>query len=57
MCLAQGPQPNDAGEAQARSLVVSSQAFFHWATVHPNCIFKIGHTCGLILNLFLTSVC
>ena len=57
MCLAQGPQPSDAGEARTRSLLVASQAFYHRATALPNCICKIGHTCGLILNLFLTSVC
>ena len=32
MCLAQGPQRNDAGEAQARGLSVSSQALYDWAT-------------------------
>ena len=29
MSLAQGPQRSDAGEAQARSLSVSSQALYH----------------------------
>ena len=32
MCLAQGPQPSDAGEAQTRCLLVSSQALYLWAT-------------------------
>ena len=32
MCLAQGPQRSDAGEARTRSLSVSSQALYHWAT-------------------------
>ena len=35
MCLAQGPQPSDAGEAKKRSLWVSSQVLYHWATVLP----------------------
>ena len=36
MCLAQGPQHSDAGEAQARGLSVSSQGLYHWATALPN---------------------
>ena len=32
MCLAQGPQHSDAGEAQTRGPLVSSQALYHWAT-------------------------
>ena len=35
MCLAQGPQRNDAGEARTRGPSVSSQALNHWATVLP----------------------
>ena len=35
MCLAQGPQRSDAGEAQTRGPSVSSQALYHWATVLP----------------------
>ena len=35
MCLAQGPQPNDAGEAWTRDPSVSSQALYHWATALP----------------------
>ena len=35
MCLAQGPQRNDAGEAQTRGPSVSSQALYHWATALP----------------------
>ena len=35
MCLAQGPQHSDAGEAQTRGLLVSSQALYHWATALP----------------------
>ena len=36
MCLAQGPQRSDAGEARTRGPSVSSQALYHWATVLPN---------------------
>ena len=32
MCLGQGPQHSDAGEAQTYRLSVSSQALYHWAT-------------------------
>ena len=32
MCLAQGPQRTDAGEAQTSNPSVSSQALYHWAT-------------------------
>ena len=35
MCLAQEPQRSDASEAQTRSLSVSSQALYHWATALP----------------------
>ena len=35
MCLAQGPQRSDAGEAQTRRPSVSSQALYHWATALP----------------------
>ena len=35
MCLAQGPQRSDAGEAWTRSPSVSSQALYHWATALP----------------------
>ena len=38
MCLAQGPQRSDAGEARTRSLSVSSQAHYHWAIVLPQII-------------------
>ena len=36
MCLAQGPQRSDAGEARARGPSVSSQALYHWATALPH---------------------
>ena len=32
MCLAQGPQRSDAGEARTHGPWVSSQALYHWAT-------------------------
>ena len=35
MCLAQGPQRSDAGEAWTRGPSVSSQALYHWATPLP----------------------
>ena len=35
MCLAQGPQRSDAGEAQTPGLSVSSQALYHWSTALP----------------------
>ena len=44
MCLAQGPQRSDAGEARARGLSVSSQALYHWATTLP------------ILNLWILEI-
>ena len=35
MCLAQGPQRSDAGEARTRNLSVSSQALYHGASALP----------------------
>ena len=35
MCLAQGPQRSEAGEARTHGLSVSSQALYHWATALP----------------------
>ena len=35
MCLAQGPQGSDAGEARTCGPSVSSQALYHWATALP----------------------
>ena len=32
MCLTQGPQRSDTGEAQTRGLSVWSQALYNWAT-------------------------
>ena len=38
MCLAQGPQRSDAGEARTRGPSVSSQALYHWATALPKSV-------------------
>ena len=35
MCLAQGPQRSDAGEARTRYPSVLSQALYPWATALP----------------------
>ena len=35
MCLAQGPQRSDDGEAPTQGPSVSSQALYHWATALP----------------------
>ena len=46
MCLAQGPQRSDAGEARTRGPSVSSQALYHWATALPDntfCAVKKAH--------------
>ena len=32
MCLAQGPQRSDAGEARTRGALALSKAIYHWAT-------------------------
>ena len=40
MCLAQGQQRSDAGEARTRGPSVSSQALYHWATALPDVIFE-----------------
>ena len=43
MCLAQGPQHSDAGEARTCSPSVSSQAFYHCATALPVAILLSGN--------------
>ena len=43
MCLAQGPQHSDAGEARTHGPSVSSQALFLWATVLPT---KLTRACS-----------
>ena len=42
MCLAQGPQRSDAGEAWTRGPSVSSQALYHWATAFPTYVLTDG---------------
>ena len=37
MCLTQGPQRSDAGEARTCGPSVSSQSLYHWATAPPIC--------------------
>ena len=41
MCLAQGPQRSDAGEAQTRGPLVSSQTLYHLATALPKAIVDV----------------
>ena len=54
MCLAQGPQRSDAGEARTRGPSVSSQALYHWATALPlRCCVLI---CALCLSLVVLYV-
>ena len=36
MCLAQGPQRSNSGEARTPGPSVSNQALYHWATALPN---------------------
>ena len=51
MCLAHGPQRSDAGEAQTHGPSVSSQAFYHWATVLMQMVFfKVHPACHNIVN-------
>ena len=45
MCLAQGPQRSDAGEARTRYPSVSSQALYHWATALPTTIVVFSLFC------------
>ena len=47
MCLAQGPQRSDAGEARTRGPSVSSQALYHWATALPTT--WICNTCSFTM--------
>ena len=40
MCLAQGPQRSDAGEALTGGPSVLSHALYHWATALPKAVTK-----------------
>ena len=40
MCLAQGPQCSDTGEARTRGPSVSSQALYHWALASDHLILS-----------------
>ena len=40
MCLAQGPQRSDAGEARTCDPSFTSQALYHWATSLPLFLFS-----------------
>ena len=42
MCLAQGPQRSDAGEARTHGPSVMSQALYHWATALPWNLYQIA---------------
>ena len=48
MCLAQGPQRSDAGEARTHGPSVLSQALNHWATALP----KIDNDVSSIVDLW-----
>ena len=48
MCLAQGPQRSDAGEARTRGPSVSSQALYHWATALPSVEYNKWPYCIVI---------
>ena len=50
MCLAQGPQRSDAGEARTRSPSFSSQALYHWATALPLKMLMEEH-CSHLYNI------
>ena len=54
MCLAQGPQRSDVGEARTSRPSVSSQALYHWATALPksNIIIIVMNTDKKISFLF-----
>ena len=49
MCLAQGPQSSDAGEARTSGPSVLSQALYHWATALP---WKSHAAAHLFLKMF-----
>ena len=56
MCLAQGPQRSDAGEARTRGPSVSSQALYHWATALPYLLLsKSIAGARLLLQIYVNS--
>ena len=57
MCLAQGPQRSDAGEARTRGPSVSSQALYHWATALPNPMFHIFYSTYGDASMYQDSSC
>ena len=57
MCLPQGPQGSDAGEARTRGPSVSSQALYHWATALPtDSICNQGSVAWAIVSLNTENV-
>ena len=56
MCLAQGPQRSDAGEARTRGPSVSSQALYHWATALPINLLTVSET-NITLNTNEKTTC
>ena len=43
MCLTQGPQRSDTGEARTHGPSVSSQALYNWATALPESLCNRIH--------------
>ena len=43
MCLAQGPQRSDVGEARTQGPSVSSQALYHWANALPTDVNDVSY--------------
>ena len=50
MCLAQGPQRSDAGEARTRGPSVSSQALYQWASALPYQLMMRLHILNDVVN-------
>ena len=44
MCIAQGPQRSDAGEARTRYPSASSQALYHWDNNVVSDKLKVSHS-------------
>ena len=55
MCLAQGPQRSDAGEARTRYPSVSSQALYHWATALPLFLMDLNFVTDKCLTKWMIS--